>query len=190
MVLAASGMLTIAPWFVPTAGALMAASVVYVAIENGVAAGRGDGRALADRLWMIAFAFGLAHGFGFAIALQDSLQFAGSHPVAALAAYSIGLQLGTLIVLAIAFPILNLLFSEVFSRRVGILVLSVLAGHVAWHWTTERIAVARLTGLPALDVNLLLAAVRVLLVAVVVGGLAWWYRANRQSTVSASTHRR
>ncbi len=43
---AAAGLIAVAPWFVPTAGALMAVSVVYLSIENGVAAGRGEDRTL------------------------------------------------------------------------------------------------------------------------------------------------
>ena len=51
--------------------------------------------------WVVALVFGLVHGLGFSIALQETLQFAGSHPIAALVSYNIGLELGTLIILAI-----------------------------------------------------------------------------------------
>jgi hypothetical protein len=124
--------------------------------------------------WIVAFAFGLFHGFGFAIALQETLQFAGSHPIAALVAYNAGLELGTLIILAIVVPAANLAFSQVFAERAGILVSSVLVGHAGWHWMTERLAIARLSSWPLLDLNLLLTIVRWLLAMTVIGGIVWF----------------
>jgi HupE / UreJ protein. len=59
-------------WFPPLIEALIAASIVYMALENIV--GTGTQR----RRWMMAFGFGLVHGFGFSFALRDTLQFAGS----------------------------------------------------------------------------------------------------------------
>lgn len=154
-------------WFAPTIGALMALSILYVAIENAVGAG------LRHR-WIVALLFGLVHGFGFSIALRETLQFAGSHPIAALVSYNIGLEVGTLIILAIAMPALNLLFTQVVSERAGIIVSSVLIGHAGWHWMTERFAIARMSSWPLLDVNLLLTIVRWLLALTVIGGAGWF----------------
>jgi hypothetical protein len=164
---AAFGLAQIDTWFAPTIGALIALSLVYVCIENAIAV------TLRHR-WVIALAFGLFHGLGFAIALQDSLQFAGSHPIAALISYNIGLELGTLIILAIVVPAANLLFSQVIPERAGIIVVSVLVGHTAWHWMIERAAIARLSSWPLLDVNLLLTIVRWLLALTVAGGAVWF----------------
>ena len=56
---------------------MIALSIVYVAIENAVGfAAPGKPR----HRWIVALVFGLFHGLGFAIALQETLQFAGSHP--------------------------------------------------------------------------------------------------------------
>lgn len=164
---AAFGLATPDTWFAPTIGALIAVSLVYLSVENGI------GASLRHR-WAVALIFGLFHGLGFALALQDSLQFAGSHPIAALAAYNVGLELGTLIILAIVVPAANLLFSTVLSERAGIIVSSVLIGHVGWHWMTERMAIARLSSWPLLDVNLLLAVVRWLLAVTVIAGIVWF----------------
>ena len=168
-------------WFAPTIGGLIALSLVYVSIENGVGRGfRSDAgenpsrpRFLRHR-WVVALVFGLFHGLGFAIALQDTLQFAGSHPIAALVAYNVGLELGTLIILAIVLPAANLLFSQVVTERAGIIVSSVLIGHAGWHWMTERLAIAQLSSWPLLDLNLLLTVVRWLLALTVVGGAVWF----------------
>jgi hypothetical protein len=59
-------------WFPPLIELLIAASIFYMAAENVL------GSSL-QRRWIIAFAFGLVHGFGFAYGLQQLLQFAGSH---------------------------------------------------------------------------------------------------------------
>ena len=166
---AAFGLAQLDTWFAPTVGALVAFSLVYVSIENGV----GRPHFLRHR-WVVGLVFGLLHGLGFAIALQETLQFAGSHPIAALVAYNIGLELGTLIILAIALPAANLIFSSVSAERIGIVVASVLVGHAGWHWMTERLAIARLSSWPLLDLNLLLTVVRWLLALTVVGGIAWF----------------
>ena len=165
--LAAFGLARMDTWFAPTVGALIALSLVYVAIENAVGAG------LRHR-WAMGLIFGLFHGLGFAIALQESLQFAGSHPIAALVAYNVGLELGTLIILAISLPAANLLFSQVVTERAGMIVSSVLVGHAGWHWLTERVGIARLSSWPVMDVNLLLTIVRWLLAITVVTGALWF----------------
>jgi len=166
---AAFGLAQLDTWFAPTIGALIAFSLVYVSIENGI----GRPRFLRHR-WAVALVFGLFHGLGFAIALQETLQFAGSHPVAALAAYNLGLELGTLIILAIVVPAANLMFSSVLAERAGIIVSSVLIGHAGWHWMTERLAIARLSSWPVMDLNFLLTVVRWLLAMTVIGGIAWF----------------
>jgi hypothetical protein len=181
--LAAFGLTTVDTWFAPTIGALIALSLVYVAIENGIgtpstALSAGPSTSLrASALkhrWVVALVFGLFHGLGFAIALQETLQFAGSHPIAALLAYNVGLELGTLIILAIVLPAANLLFTQVVPERAGIIVASVLIGHAGWHWLTERFAIAQLSSWPMMDLNLLLTVVRWLLALTVLGGAAWF----------------
>src|SRR5206468_392660 len=59
-------------WFPPLIETLIAASIVYMALENIVGAGS------VERRWMIAFGFGLVHGFGFSFALR---QFQWAWPV-------------------------------------------------------------------------------------------------------------
>ena len=178
--LASRGFVPADAWFPPAIGAIIALSVVYLAIENAIApstllrasTATSLGASLRHR-WIVALVFGLAHGYAFAIDLGETLQFAGSHPWAALAAYNAGLELGALIILAIAVPAFNLLFSQVLTERVGTILASVLAGHVGWHWMTERFAIAQMNW-PPFDVNLLLMIVRWLLALTVVGGILWF----------------
>ena len=166
--IAAFGMAPAEVWFPPAVGVVLALSVVYLAIENAVAS-----QTTLRHRWIVALVFGLAHGFGFAIDLGETLQFAGSHPWAAIAAYNVGLELGALIILAIAVPAFNLLFSQVFTERTGTIVASVLAGHVGWHWMTERFVIAQMNW-PGFDLNILLMIVRWLLMLTVAGGILWF----------------
>ncbi|MBM4193752.1 MAG: HupE/UreJ family protein [Gemmatimonadetes bacterium] len=120
-----------AAWFPPLIELLIAASIVYAAIENVFGAN-------IQRRWMIAFGFGLVHGFGFAFALRESLQFSGSHVLAALAAFNIGVEAGQVLVVALAAPLLTWVIARLPSERVAIVVISALVAHTAWHWLLER----------------------------------------------------
>ncbi|MEM9209837.1 MAG: HupE/UreJ family protein, partial [Pseudomonadota bacterium] len=101
----AFGLAPTAPWFPPLIETLIAVSIVYMALENIVGSRW-------DRRWLIAFAFGLVHGFGFSFALSETLQFAGSHLLTSLFAFNVGVELGQLMLIAIAVPILNRLFQK------------------------------------------------------------------------------
>jgi hypothetical protein len=125
---------------------------------------------------MIAFAFGLVHGFGFSFALRETLQFAGSHLLSSLLSFNVGVELGQLLVLALLVPALQLLFRFVVSERVGTIILSAFVAHTAWHWMTERFEALRQFSLPALDATTLVVMLRVLMVAVVVAGIVWLAR--------------
>lgn len=166
---AALGMEPTGTWFPPFIGTLMAFSILYVAIENAVGAN------LRTR-WIAAFAFGLVHGFGFALAFGDLLQFAGAHKIAALLSFNIGLELGLAIILSIAMPALTLLFTQVFSERAGTIVLSAIVAHSAWHWMMDRLSVLRVADWPVMDLPFALLVVRWLLAITVAGGAAWFLK--------------
>jgi hypothetical protein len=132
---AAYGAAPTALWFPPLIEVLIAASIFYTAVENVVAPN-------ARTRWMLAFGFGLVHGFGFSFALTNTLQFAGSHVLTSLLAFNVGIELGQLLVLAAIVPALYVLFRYV-PERVGGIVLAVLVAHTAWHWLLDRFAVLR-----------------------------------------------
>lgn len=129
----ALGLLPRAIWFPSVVEWLIAASIVYLALENIL---RRDIR----RRWGVAFCFGLAHGFGFAGALVDSLQFAQGQTYLALAAFNVGVELGQLLVLLALLPLLIVFFKRVPSERLAMIVISTLIAHSAWHWMSERYA--------------------------------------------------
>jgi hypothetical protein len=131
MVASALGFAPDAAWFPPVVEVLIALSIVYTAIENIVGAKM-------ERRWMIAFAFGLIHGFGFSFALREQLQFAGSQLAASLLAFNIGVELAQVAVLLVAVPVMTWLFKRVVAERMGAIILSAIVAHTAWHWMLER----------------------------------------------------
>ena len=124
-----------------------------MALENIVLAAReaGPSSAVGRRRWILAFAFGLVHGFGFSFALRETLQFAGSHLLTSLLSFNVGVELGQLLVLALMVPALQLLFRFVVAERIGTIMLSALVAHTAWHWTADRWGSLRQFAWPALD---------------------------------------
>jgi HupE / UreJ protein len=142
LISSAFGVVPTATWFAPLIEMLIALSVFYMACENilGVQA---------PRRWLIVFVFGLIHGFGFSFILADRMQFAGDHLIGALLAFNLGVELGQLVVLMVAAPILHWLYewirrntpavSVAFNGdRIGVMLMSTLVAHTAWHWCTDR----------------------------------------------------
>ena len=121
-------------WFPPLIETLIATSIFYMALENIVVTPP-------RRRWIITFCFGLVHGFGFSFGLQNTLQFAGSHLLISLLSFNIGIELGQLLVLCLAVPALNILFRHVVAERMGVIILSAIVAHQAWHWMIERLGV-------------------------------------------------
>ncbi len=159
-------------WFPPLIETLIAVSIVYVALENIV------GGASLHHRWMVAFGFGLVHGFGFSFALRQSMQFAGSHLLTSMLSFNLGVELGQLLVLLLLIPLLELLFRFVVAERMGTIIVSALVAHTGWHWMTER--AERLNQYhfqwPALTPALVASAMRRLMAAIVLGGLFWLIR--------------
>jgi hypothetical protein len=164
---AALGVVPDALWFPPLIETLIAASILYMALENIVGA-------KIQRRWLIAFGFGLVHGFGFSFALSESLQFAGSHLAISLLTFNIGVEIGQLLVLAAAVPILSYAFKRI-PERMAIVLLSAFVAHTAWHWMTERGATLgeyQFTR-PALDLAFAASAMRAGIVLLIITAAAW-----------------
>jgi hypothetical protein len=122
---------------------------------------------------MLAFGFGLVHGFGFSFALRETLQFAGSHLLTSLLAFNAGVELGQLFVLALLIPAIQLLFRYVVAARVGTIMLSALVAHTAWHWTADRWEQLRRFEAPAMSLVVVARGLRWLIAAVLIAGLLW-----------------
>jgi len=168
LVASAVGMSPDGLWFPPLIEVLIALSIVYMAIENIV------GPKL-ERRWLIAFGFGLVHGFGFSFALRESMQFAGSHLATSLVSFNIGVELGQLFVLALTIPALTLLFRRVVAERMGTIILSALVAHTAWHWMVDRFAVLRQYQfeMPEMSLSVAASLARGLILVLIVAGAGW-----------------
>lgn len=165
---AAYGLAPDALWFPPLVETLIAGSIVYMALENIVGASL-------HRRWALAFAFGLVHGFGFAFALQETLQFAGRHLVVSLLSFNLGVELGQVLVLAALVPALGAVFRWVVPERAGVIVLSALVAHTGWHWMAERWATVAAfeLGWAQLRDAVMGSGLRWMLAALILATLAW-----------------
>lgn len=112
---------------------LIAASIVYVAVEN----------ILSDRLsrWRpaVIFGFGLLHGLGFASVLGEFGLPQGQF-ISALLGFNVGVEIGQLTVIAIAFLSVGMWFrNKVWYRSRIAVPASVAIGLVGMYWFVERI---------------------------------------------------
>ena len=167
-------------WFPPLIETLIAMSIVYMALENIVAAHLG-------RRWIITFLFGLVHGFGFSFGLQHTLQFAGSHLLTSLLSFNVGVELGQLLVLALFVPLLDILFRYVVAERTGTIILSAIVAHTAWHWTSERFDVLRQFPWPTVTAADLASGLSWLIVIVAIAATAWLLFVVRQRSAEPRT---
>ena len=165
-------------WFPPLIETLIAMSIVYMALENIVIAGRGTG--LSHR-WAITFAFGLIHGFGFSFALRETMQFAGSHLLTSLLAFNIGIELGQILVLVLLVPLLHWLFRAVPSERIALIVISAIVAHTAWHWMAERWTTLATFWPPAIEPAAAARGIRWAMVVVIAAALMVWVRRRSRS---------
>ncbi|MSO34814.1 MAG: HupE/UreJ family protein [Acidobacteria bacterium] len=166
LIASAYGMAPDSLWFPPLIETLIAISIVYMAFENIVGA-------KLERRWIVTFAFGLIHGFGFSFLLRERLQFAGEHLVMSLLAFNVGVEIGQLAVLLVTIPVLGLIFRYVVPERIGTILMSALVAHTAWHWATERGSVLLTYRFPALDVSDFAAIIRLAMVIVGAGFVMW-----------------
>ena len=110
---------------------LIAASILYVAVEN----------ILTDRLrgWRpaVVFGFGLLHGLGFAGVLQEIGTAPGQFLVSLLA-FNLGVELGQLAVITACFLAVGWWMKQQWYRRAVVVPSSLAIGFVAGIWILER----------------------------------------------------
>jgi hydrogenase/urease accessory protein HupE len=113
---------------------LIAASIVYVGVENILRRGEPQGR------WLLTFAFGLIHGFGFASVLRDMGVGARAGGVAMpLFSFNLGVEVGQIIVAALALPLIWQLRKQDYFLRRAVPACSVLVAIAGGFWFVQRV---------------------------------------------------
>lgn len=112
---------------------LIAASIVYVGIENLVRGDDPKGR------WLLAFGFGLIHGFGFAAVLRElGVGAHGSAITMPLLSFNLGVEVGQIAIAAVALPVIWKLQSWPGFARRWVPALSVAIAAVGGYWFVVR----------------------------------------------------
>jgi hydrogenase/urease accessory protein HupE len=123
----------------PPVEAVIALSIAFVAVE--IVHVRQGRRSLAARApWLVAFAFGLLHGFGFAGALSEIGLPAGQIPVALLF-FNLGVETGQLLFVGAVLALVALIRIRRRSLPAWLdLVPPYAIGTIAMFWVIERVA--------------------------------------------------
>lgn len=109
---------------------IIALSIILAALNNVRPYFRG-------RAWVVAFFFGLIHGFGFAEVLVD-LGLTKWDLAVALVGFNLGVEAGQLLVVAIFLPVAFLTRNSWFYRSVALKGGSILVSILAGIWVIER----------------------------------------------------
>ncbi len=108
----------------------IAASVVIAALNNVFPL-------FAERRWVMAFVFGLIHGFGFASVLTD-LGLPQGALILSLVGFNLGVEVGQLAIVTVFLPMAFALRHSWFYRRLVLLGGSVIIAILAMIWLVER----------------------------------------------------
>ena len=123
----------------PPVEAAIALSIAFVAVEI-VRAREGEAGLAARAPWVVAFAFGLLHGFGFAGALSEVGLPAGHIP-AALLFFNVGVEIGQLLFVAVVLSLAALFrLARNPLPRWAAVAPAYLIGSLAMFWVIERVA--------------------------------------------------
>jgi len=120
---------------------IIAASIVYVALENVLAPGEQKAR-LARRA-AVTFAFGLVHGLGFASVLRElGIGTTPDGVLLPLVKFNLGVEAGQLAVASVVFPLILFARGRASMERRLVPACSALIAIVGAYWLFERVAAA------------------------------------------------
>jgi hydrogenase/urease accessory protein HupE len=113
---------------------LIAASIIYVGLENLLSDGAPKGR------WMLSFAFGLIHGFGFASVLRElGVGSNGRSITVPLVSFNLGVEAGQIGIAAIILPLFWKLREHPMFIRRWIPVCSTIVAGLGAYWFIQRV---------------------------------------------------
>ncbi|MGI9553191.1 MAG: HupE/UreJ family protein [Aurantibacter sp.] len=107
-----------------------------IALSIGLAAYHNIRPIFKGRDWVIAFVFGLFHGFGFASVLGE-LGVTGEFLTLSLLGFNIGVEIGQVVIIVLIFPVLFFLRKSRFYSKL-LLYLSILLIIISLYWFVER----------------------------------------------------
>ncbi len=125
---------------VPIVESLIAASIVYIAIENLVAYRRANAAATANTLrrrLLTTFIFGLIHGLGFSTFLSETAT--GELSLTPLLFFNLGVEAGQIVLVLLAYPVLHYLYRR-FPRHLWAQAASIALALLGGLWCIERAA--------------------------------------------------
>ncbi|RUM65400.1 MAG: HupE/UreJ family protein, partial [Sulfurospirillum sp.] len=109
----------------------IALSVLFTAVNNLYPM-------ITRHAWIMAFMFGLIHGFGFANVLHDLIIKNSQDFLAMLFGFNLGVEIGQLAIVAAVLPLLYLLEKTTFYKRFILYGFSALTAVIAALWAVER----------------------------------------------------
>lgn len=120
--------------------ALIALSIVFLAVEVALVLRDPERRTWTRRVpWLVAFGFGLVHGFGFAGALAD-IGLPQGEIAAALVAFNVGVEAGQLLVIAGVLMLLSVLTRAAPKAETPVVRMATYAiGITGSFWLFERV---------------------------------------------------
>ncbi|MFK7808450.1 MAG: HupE/UreJ family protein [Saprospiraceae bacterium] len=126
LALAALQIINLPSWFVES---IIALSIALAAFHN-------IKPIIKSKEWLIAFAFGLFHGFGFASVLGEK-GLGGDYMILSLLGFNVGVELGQVLIICMVFPVLYII--RKFKLYPAIIKYgSVLLIFIAIYWFIER----------------------------------------------------
>jgi hypothetical protein len=108
----------------------IALSVLFTALNNIFSF-------LKTKIWMLAFGFGLIHGFGFANVLKEMV-LTTKELVGSLLGFNLGVEIGQLAIVVVVVPLLYLSRKSLFYKYVVLYTFSAITAVVAFLWAYER----------------------------------------------------
>ncbi|MFD1316455.1 HupE/UreJ family protein [Namhaeicola litoreus] len=121
----------------PPVEAVIALSIVFLALEI-LKIQKGNSTLTSKKPWIVAFVFGLLHGFGFAGALQDIGLPQKEIPLA-LATFNIGVELGQILFVLVVLVLLRFIRSYVPRKNWTEKLAPYAIGTLAAFWLIDRI---------------------------------------------------
>ena len=109
----------------------IALSVLFTAVNNLYPM-------ITKHTWIMAFLFGLIHGFGFANVLHDLIVKNSSDFLAMLFGFNLGVEIGQLVIVTLVLPLLYILEKTTFYKRFIYQGFSAVTALIAALWAIER----------------------------------------------------